>query len=444
MSNIDRDLTKVYNKIEMQKQKLSNPTMSVSKLADMATNFDNANIEKNKLAFDNYIKFPTEENYNSAKNTLSKKSFVLPQNKEINDEMLKTLDNAKQNFDIQQNYLQEMAKVAQDGDENSKVSDITQKVMANLIDQGIVRNIADLNNFIKQSEEMTSLESQRIAKEELLPKLQELLNSAGTKKDALNIAMKSSEDRAYQTNMYGLLEPRALKDKDIASYNENIKKQDKKMYDANVEEELNKLKPNYIDAASAEAEILKQMEGDDFSLTSANQKLLRNFMISKTNLKKSIQERYGSLDDEIYNFNLYGLQRDVLDDVMNLIPVYKQVGVFENDESLEEDIDNYLINVESENFLDPTSENFEENLNNFQMNLNSYFDNSELEDRQQFLFKSAITNRIRMLNNIMDIEKADSKQFFGRNDNTKIKKEKVSEGDKNISSFFFPESKWRD
>ena len=124
---------------------------------------------------------------------------------------------------------------------------------------------------------------------------------------------------------------------------------------------------------------------------------------------------------------------------MNLIPAYKQVGVFENDKSLEEDIDNYLINVESENFLDPTSENFEENLNNFQMNLNLYFDKSELEDRQQLLFKSAITNRIRMLNNIMDIEKADSKQFFGRNDNTKIKKEKVSEGDKKIGSLFTPE-----
>ena len=89
MSQLDRELYKIQNKIEKQKAQLTKPSISVKGLRDMAMKIDDAYIGVNKQAFNNYQSTPTEENYNIAKKSISSKKFVLPQANELNNELLK-------------------------------------------------------------------------------------------------------------------------------------------------------------------------------------------------------------------------------------------------------------------------------------------------------------------------------------------------------------------
>ncbi len=415
MAQIDRDLNKVYNKIELQKAKLSKPTMSMAKIANMAQMFDQAYADKNKIAFETYKATPTEENFNVAKKTISKDSFVLPQMKNINDEMLRSLEALESKNSVNRSNMDMINEALSNSDDKNTVKGITNQIVQSRINSGDITNSAELNNAYKNYSELSNREVADGYTKNIMPAIEKLLNTKGigTNRDALSISKEGSSNPEVQLGIYNYLKNETLSPKDQLSMINKNQEQMYKMIEENQNNDtvkgLERVKTAYNDQYNTMKAILEETEKKRRGKilqkeTIIFQNKLKGNLVNPT----TMTQKYGPINLNSPNtYNAYGQYEDAFNDIVSMATLLSESELIKTD-NMENLLNEYINDPSSDNFLDLNDLNLEEKYDGFMNSLT--LELNQIDDPNTDLYKSYFRSTDEIFKGIGDVI-LDDKRF---------------------------------
>jgi len=414
MAQIDRDLNKVYNKIELQKAKLSKPTMSMAKIANMAKMFDQAYADKNKIAFETYKATPTEENFNVAKKTISKDSFVLPQMKDINDEMLRSLEALESKNSVNRSNMDMINEALSNSDDKNTVKGITNQIVQSRINSGDITNSAELNNAYKNYSELSNREVADGYTKNIMPAIEKLLNTKGigTDRDALSISKEGSSNPEVQLGIYNYLKNETLSPKDqLLMMNRNQAQMDKmieKNQNIDTVKGLERVKSAYNDQYNVMKAIIEETKLKRKGQFFGNETIMfQNKLKGNLANPTTMTQKYGSINLNSPNtYNAYGQYEDAFSDIVSMATLLEESQMFDTD-GMKNILNSYVNDPSSDNFLNINDIDFDTKYKSFIDAIEGQLNN--INDKHVDLYKAYFRSTDEILKGLDTVIEGDSR-----------------------------------
>tara|TARA_R110001592_G_scaffold43751_2_gene141502 strand:- start:1460 stop:2773 length:1314 start_codon:yes stop_codon:yes gene_type:complete len=392
MAQIDRDLNKVYNKIELQKAKLSKPTMSMAKIANMAQMFDQAYLNKNEIAFKTYVDTPTEENFNTAKGTISKDSFVLPQMKDINNEMLQSLEALESKNSVNRSNINMINETLGDGDDKTTVKDISIQIAQSEINSGNITNLTGLNELYKNLSGLSAKEVQDGYSENIMPAIEKLLNTKGigTDRDAFSISKEGSSNPEVQLGIYNYLKNETLSPKDqlsmINKNQEQMMKEMEKAQDNATIAGIARIRDPYQKQSNTIKAILDSTRIEARNQLLGNEsKIFQNKLTGYLQNSPTMTSQFGTYQNKPSTYNAFGQYEGAFNDIRSMATLLSESKLIKTD-NMENLLNKYINDPSSDNFLDLNDLNFENKYAGFMNSLT--LELNQINDSNTDLYKS--------------------------------------------------------
>ncbi len=377
MSQLDRELYKIQNKIEKQKAQLTKPSISVRGLRDMAIKIDDAYIGVNQKAFENYQSTPTEENYNIAKKSMSNKKFVLPQANELNNELLNLLEitEGKQKLFREQMEVYKEAKL--DPQDNKTLNDFSEMVLDANVDAGIIKGYGDYNAMKKDIATMTTLDKNEYYNDELLSFLANVGQKGLQTSNQINQYLQNSNyDSEVQNKLYtaGVTHMNNMGTNSVA-----FNKQLEEGINLNTITNINNVKTSYNRKQDVGGNIIAQLSEDgSFKIGEDNRKRFLSKFNAGVYQGGKFDATYGSSGSNPTVVNIKDVAQDSYNDLLRLTKILEETEYGNNEFNFKAIKSKYLdkiienddsIETPNKNYLDIGDPDFNENYDAFKLDI---------------------------------------------------------------------------
>ena len=378
MSQLDRELYKIQNKIEKQKAQLTKPSISVKGLRDMAMKIDDAYIGVNKQAFNNYQSTPTEENYNIAKKSISSKKFVLPQANELNNELLNLLEmtEGKQKLFREQAKVYKEAKL--DPQDSKTLDDFSELVLNANVDAGIITGFETYNAMNKTLTETKDIDKANYYNEAFLPFLANVGKEGLQTSNQLNQYLQNSN---YPSEVQNKLYTDGMtKIGNMGKNSDAFNKQLEKGNNLNTIANINNAKTSYNRKQDIGANIIDQLSKNDsfLKLGGDNRKRALSKFNASVYQKGAFDQTYGFSSSNPSLTNIKDLAEDSYSDLLQLTSILEETKYGNSEYGYEDIKSKYLDNIikdengiemPNKNYLDINSPDFQENYDAFKLDI---------------------------------------------------------------------------